>query len=299
MHKKQMNLLQIKNLKKVYSNGTVALDGISMEIKNGMFGLLGPNGAGKSTLMRTLATLQKADSGEVFFNGIDYGVQPGELRKTLGYLPQEFGVYPRISAYDLLDHLAILKGITAAGERRELINYLLQRVNLYEDRHKAVKKFSGGMKRRIGIAQCLIGQPRLIIIDEPTAGLDPGERNRFHNLLADIGQEAIILLSTHIVDDIQKLCSQMAILHQGRLIYQGTPQEAIGRLEGKIWQKEIDRREMEVYGQQFQIISRHMNLGKQVIHVWSERQPAGFQAVPSNLEDVYFLKLQRALRKGA
>ncbi len=287
-----MNQLKIQNLKKTYSNGTKALDGVSLTIENGMFGLLGPNGAGKSTLMRSIAALQKPDEGHLFLNDINIIKQANRLRQNLGYLPQEFGVYPRISAYQLLEHLAILKGIHHPKERKELINYLLDRVNLFQDRNKQVKGFSGGMKQRIGIAQCMIGHPKLIIVDEPTAGLDPAERNRFHNLLADIGQEAIVIISTHIVEDIQKLCTRMAILNQGKVAFNGTPQVAIQELEGKIWQKEINRKDLTQYQQDYHILSQRMNLGKQVIHVWSEQRPLGFQETPSNLEDVYFKKLQ-------
>ncbi len=287
-----MNQLKIKNLKKTYPNGTKALDDVSLTIENGMFGLLGPNGAGKSTLMRSIAALQKPDEGSLFLNDINIIEQANSLRQNLGYLPQEFGVYPRISAYQLLEHLAILKGIHNSKERKELIDYLLERVNLFQDRHKQVKGFSGGMKQRIGIAQCMIGQPKLIIVDEPTAGLDPAERNRFHNLLADVGQEAIVIISTHIVEDIQRLCTRMAILHRGQVAFDGTPQKAIEQLEGKIWQKEIDRKNLAQYQQEYQLLSQRMNLGKQVIHVWSEERPSGFQEAPSNLEDAYFRKLE-------
>ena len=283
-----MNTLKIENLCKSYANGVQALDDVSLKIQNGMFGLLGPNGAGKSTLMRTLVTLQQPDRGTIFFNDIDVLSNPMSLRSILGYLPQEFGVYPRISAYHLLDHLAILKGVSNKLERKELIEYLLQRVNLFEQRNKSVKEFSGGMKQRIGIAQALIGNSKLIIVDEPTAGLDPGERNRFHNLLADLGKEAIVIISTHIVDDVKELCTDMAIMHLGKVLYNGSPQEALASLEGKIWQKEIERKDLSDYARNYQLISHRMHLGKQVIHAFSEQALPGFTTVPANLEDVFF-----------
>lgn len=287
-----MATLKIENLTKVYPNGVKALDNISIEISNGMFGLLGPNGAGKSSLMRTLATLQEADSGTVFLNEIDVLNNPIELRKTLGYLPQEFGVYPKITAEQLLSHIAILKGITNGKERKEIVNYLLQKVNLYEQRNKSVKGFSGGMKQRVGIAQALIGNPQLIIVDEPTAGLDPGERNRFHNLLADVGQEVIIILSTHIVDDVRELCSKMAIMNLGQLVFHGSPTEVIQELKGKVWQKSIARTEVAEYQQKYQVISDKMIAGTPLIHVLSETDPSnGFELVEPNLEDVFFTKI--------
>ena len=222
-----MNILKINNLSKTYPNGVKALDDVSIEIENGMFCLLGPNGAGKSSLMRTLATLQEADSGSAILNDNDIFNQPNELRKVLGYLPQEFGVYPRITAEQLLDHMAILKGISKSSELKELVKYYLNKVNLYDKRNKSVKGFSGGMKQRVGIAQALLGNPKLIIVDEPTAGLDPGERNRFYNLLADVGKEVIVILSTHIVDDVRELCTQMAIMNLGQIVFKGAPQTAI------------------------------------------------------------------------
>lgn len=287
-----MATLKIENLNKVYPNGVKALDNVSIEISNGMFGLLGPNGAGKSSLMRTLATLQEADSGSAFLNDIDILNNPLELRKVLGYLPQEFGVYPKITAEQLLDHIAILKGITNGKERKELINYLLQKVNLYEQRNKSVKGFSGGMKQRVGIAQALIGNPQLIIVDEPTAGLDPGERNRFHNLLADVGQDVVIILSTHIVDDVRELCSNMAIMNLGQLVYQGTPNNVLQELKGKVWQKSIERNQVTEYQQNFRVISDKMVAGNPLIHVLSDSNPGnGFEQVEPNLEDVFFTKI--------
>ncbi|MBE7442868.1 MAG: putative ABC transporter ATP-binding protein YxlF [Flavobacteriales bacterium] len=287
-----MATLKIENLTKVYPNGVKALDNVSIEISNGMFGLLGPNGAGKSSLMRTLATLQEADSGTAFLNDIDILNNPLELRKVLGYLPQEFGVYPKITAEQLLDHIAILKGITNSKERKELVNYLLQKVNLYEQRGKSVKGFSGGMKQRVGIAQALIGSPQLIIVDEPTAGLDPGERNRFHNLLADVGQEVVIILSTHIVDDVRELCSNMAIMNKGQIVYNGTPSNVLQELKGKVWQKSIARNQVEEYQKNYQVISDKMVAGNPLIHVLSESNPGnGFEQVEPNLEDVFFTKI--------
>lgn len=287
-----MSKLIINNLSKTYANGVVALNNVSIEIENGMFGLLGPNGAGKSSLMRTLATLQEADSGAAKLDDIDIFNQPHELRKVLGYLPQEFGVYPKITAQQLLDHLSILKGITNAKERKELVNYLLNKVNLYDKRNKSVKGFSGGMKQRVGIAQALIGNPKLIIVDEPTAGLDPGERNRFYNLLAEVGKEVIVILSTHIVDDIRELCTKMAIMNLGEIVYHGTPQDAIEALQGKVYQKVVNREELEDYANNFAIISNKMVAGQPLIHVFSETDPnQGFEQVKPNLEDVFFSKI--------
>jgi ABC-type multidrug transport system ATPase subunit len=287
-----MATLKIENLSKTYPNGVKALDNVSIEISNGMFGLLGPNGAGKSSLMRTLATLQEADSGSAYLDDINILTQPVELRKVLGYLPQEFGVYAKITAQQLLEHIAVLKGVANKGERKELVEYLLQKVNLYEKRNKSVKGFSGGMKQRIGIAQALIGSPKLIIVDEPTAGLDPGERNRFHNLLADVGQEVIILLSTHIVDDVRELCSNFAIMNLGKIIYHGSPEESISQINGKVWQKKLEREQLKDYQANYQVISDKMVAGKPVIHVYSEQNPMnGFEAVTPNLEDVFFSKI--------
>ncbi|WP_010522017.1 ABC transporter ATP-binding protein [Aquimarina agarivorans] len=287
-----MHKLTINNLTKTYPNGVKALDNISIEITNGMFGLLGPNGAGKSSLMRTLATLQEADSGTATLNDIDIFKQPNELRKVLGYLPQEFGVYPRITAEQLLDHLAILKGVTNTKERKELVNYLLDKVNLYEKRNKSVKGFSGGMKQRVGIAQALIGNPKLIIVDEPTAGLDPGERNRFYNLLAEVGQEVIVILSTHIVDDVRELCTKMAIMNLGNIVYQGTPQNAIDDLNGKIYQKMVPREALQNYADNYAVISNKMVGGQPLIHIYSDVHPnEGFEPIAPNLEDVFFSKI--------
>jgi len=287
-----MNILKINNLSKTYSNGVKALDNVSIEIENGMFGLLGPNGAGKSSLMRTLATLQEADSGEATLNEIDIFKQPNELKKVLGYLPQEFGVYPRITAEQLLDHMAILKGITNSSERKELVKYYLNKVNLYDKRNKSVKGFSGGMKQRVGIAQALLGNPKLIIVDEPTAGLDPGERNRFYNLLADVGKEVIVILSTHIVDDVRELCTQMAIMNMGQIVFNGAPQTAIDELKGKVFQKIVTREELKEYAENYSVISNKMVGGQPLIHVFSEANPNnGFTLVEPDLEDVFFSKI--------
>ena len=287
-----MNKLVITNLNKTYANGVKALDGVSLEIENGMFGLLGPNGAGKSSLMRTLATLQEADSGSAMLNNIDILKQPADLRKVLGYLPQEFGVYPQITAEQLLDHIAILKGIINKGERKELVKYLLDKVNLYDKRKKKVKGFSGGMKQRVGIAQSLIGNPRLIIVDEPTAGLDPGERNRFYNLLADVGKEVIVILSTHIVDDVRELCTNMAVMNLGKVLYQGSPQTAIDELQGRVYSKIVGREELDSYAKEYQVISNKMVAGQPLIHIYNQTNPQnGFELVKPNLEDVFFSKI--------
>ena len=287
-----MATLKINNLTKTYPNGVKALNNVSIEIENGMFGLLGPNGAGKSSLMRTLATLQEADGGTAMLDDIDIFNNPKELRRNLGYLPQEFGVYPRITAKQLLDHMCILKGITNSGERKELVNYLLDKVNLYDKRNKSVKGFSGGMKQRVGIAQALIGNPKLIIVDEPTAGLDPGERNRFYNLLAEVGKEVIVILSTHIVDDVRELCTKMAVMNAGQIVYQGSPQNAIDELDGKVYQRIVAREELKGFANNYSIISNKMVGGQPLIHVFSETNPDnGFELVKPNLEDVFFSKI--------
>ncbi len=290
-----MAQLRISNLSKTYPNGVKALDDVSLEIGNGMFGLLGPNGAGKSSLMRTIATLQEADSGSIFLNDLDIINNPVELRKTLGYLPQEFGVYPRITAAQLLDHMAILKGVTNGRERKELVKYLLNKVNLYKQRDKSVKSFSGGMKQRVGIAQALIGSPQLIIVDEPTAGLDPGERNRFHNLLAEVGEEVVVILSTHIVDDVQELCTDMAIMNLGKIVYNGSPLTVLDDLAGQVWRKQIERSELESYQKTYTVISDKMVAGKPQIHVLSDDNPGeGFESVAPSLEDVFFAKINQS-----
>ncbi|MFH7014299.1 ABC transporter ATP-binding protein [Flavobacterium sp. FlaQc-52] len=294
-----MNSLSIKNLNKTYENGTAALTNVTLEIKNGMFGLLGPNGAGKSTLMRTIATLQEPSSGTVLFNGIDILEDPLFIRENLGYLPQEFGVYPKISAYRLLDHLAILKGIVSKKERHEQILYLLQQTNLLQYKDQAVHSFSGGMRQRFGITQALLGDPKIIIVDEPTAGLDPEERNRFNNLLSEIGENIIVILSTHIVEDVRDLCTRMAIISNGTLILEGNPEKEIDSLKGKIWMKAISKTELQEYKDNFNIISSNLNSGKLHIHVFSEQQPnSGFNLISPDLSAVYFTLLsQNQLKK--
>lgn len=284
--------LSIKNLSKTYANGVKALDNISLELPTGLFGLLGPNGAGKSTLMRTIATLQEPDTGSIHLGDIDVIENKHELRKTLGYLPQEFGVYPKSTALQLLNHLAVLKGITNKAERKEMVEALLHRVNLYDFRNKRVNDFSGGMKQRFGIAQALLGSPNLIIVDEPTAGLDPGERNRFYNLLAEIGENVIVILSTHIVQDVSQLCSNMAIINQGKLLYAGKPNSAIEELNGMVWEKLIDKSEMAALEQKHSIISSRLVSGNPLIHIISTTNPGdGFTQVKADLEDVFFTKV--------
>src|SRR5215469_12086599 len=248
-------MLSIKGLSHIYANGVQALDDVSLEAPLGMFGLLGPNGAGKSTLMRSVATLQTPTSGSIRFGDIDVIAEPEKLRRTLGYLPQDFGVYPRVSAYDLLDHLAVLKGISGRGERKDTVDTLLQQVNLWTVRKKAVASYSGGMRQRFGIAQALIGQPHLIIVDEPTAGLDPEERNRFLNLLAEIGENVVVILSTHIVDDVTDLCSRMAIIHEGRIVIEGEPQALMDQLKGRVWRKTIDKSELAAFEKSHKVIT--------------------------------------------
>lgn len=285
----QENLLQITDLHKTYTNGTQALSGVALELGNGMFGLLGPNGAGKSTLMRIIATLQRADRGQVCFNGTDIAVEPMAVRKALGYLPQEFGVYPRVSAQRLLDYIAVLKGVTNKKERQDQIAYLLNQTNLYAHRKQAVSTFSGGMRQRFGIAQALLGQPRLIIVDEPTAGLDPQERYRFLNLLSEIGEHIIVLLSTHIVEDVQELCTKMAIMVNGRIVQQGSPAALCQSLEGKLWQKQVSKPELRAFRGALPILSQRLQAGKIQVRVLSDTAPGdGFVAVEPDLESLYF-----------
>jgi len=287
--------LRIENLSKVYPNGVRALDGVSLTIPHGLFGLLGPNGAGKSTLMRILATLQEADSGSVTLNGLNVLKQKEEVRKILGYLPQDFGVYPKISALDMLDHLALLKGFVRSRERRELVQALLQRVNLYEVRKKALSGFSGGMRQRFGIAQALIGDPTLLIVDEPTAGLDPSERNRFYNLLSEVGENVIVILSTHIVQDVMELCTNTAIIDHGRVMFSGAPDLAIRDLDGKIWQRTIAKSELADYEKRFKVISNKLVAGRPQIHIYSDVLPEdGFLPTAPNLEDVFFSRVSAA-----
>ncbi len=287
-----MNTLKIAQVSKTYANGVKALNNVNLTISNGMFGLLGPNGAGKSSLMRTLATLQEPTSGTILFNDINSIENPQALRNHLGYLPQEFGVYPKISAYELLDHMAVLKGIGNKKERKEQVLALLQQTNLYQHRKKSVSTFSGGMRQRFGIAQALLGSPKLIIVDEPTAGLDPEERNRFHNLLSEIGENVIVLLSTHIVEDVRDLCSNMAIMGEGQIISQGKPSELIKGLVDKIWQRTINKKDLEAFKTAFNVLSSQLHSGQILLHVLSDNKPeSGFELVHPNLEDVYFSTL--------
>lgn len=284
--------LKIQQLTKSYHNGVKALDGITLGIPNGLFGLLGPNGAGKSSLMRTLATLQLPDSGQIHFDGDNVLQNPQEMRNKLGYLPQDFGVYPKISAIDLLNHLAVLKGLQNKNERKEQVISLLQQTNLYEVRKRSVSTFSGGMRQRFGIAQALLGNPQLIIVDEPTAGLDPQERNRFHDLLSEIGEARVVILSTHIVEDVNDLCPEMAVMAKGKLILQGKPSDLIQKLDGKIWRKVIDKVNLAHYSAAFNIISTKIISGKLHVFVLADQFPApGFEPFYPGLEEVYFSAL--------
>ncbi len=281
--------LKIEGLSKTYANGVRALSDVSLTIPHGMYGLLGPNGAGKSTLMRTIATLQEADSGSITLGEIDVLKQKDELRKRLGYLPQEFGVYPRIPAQDMLNHLAILKGIGGSRQRKELVEAMLKRCNLYDLRKKALTSFSGGTRQRFGIAQALIGNPQLLIVDEPTAGLDPGERNRFYNLLAEVGEQVIVILSTHIVEDVTDLCTKMAIIHEGRVLYEGKPDDAVAQLKDRVWQRSIAKADLPSYEQRYRVISNRLVGGRPHLHVLSAQSPEdGFVPSVPDLEDVFF-----------
>ncbi|MEZ5560249.1 MAG: ABC transporter ATP-binding protein [Pseudomonadales bacterium] len=284
--------LVIEGLHKTYANGVRALDNVSLTVPRGMFGLLGPNGAGKSTLMRTVATLQTPDSGRVRLDDLDVLARPTELRRCLGYLPQEFGAYPRTSPEVMLDHIASLKGVTGRGERRSLVEQLLVQTNLWDVRRKSIDTFSGGMKQRFGIAQALIGNPRLIIVDEPTAGLDPAERRRFHNLLARIGQDVVIILSTHIVEDVADLCSRMAIMGQGRILVEGEPERLRARLDGRLWRRIVPMAEASALRARLPVVSTRLVAGQVEIRVVAESAPeAGFTAAVPTLEDVYFATL--------
>jgi len=288
--------LSIKNISKTYANGLKALDNVNLTIGKGMFGLLGPNGAGKSSLMRTIAGLQAPDSGEIFLGNLNALTQKEELRKVLGYLPQDFGFYPKVNAVELLNHIAILKGISNKSERKEIVEGLLHQTNLFEARKRNVSEYSGGMRQRFGIAQALLGNPKLIIVDEPTAGLDPMERNRFHNLLSEIGENTIVILSTHIVDDVKNLCNRVVVLTSGHIILDGTPKGVIDDFQGKIWKKLIEKSEVEVAKEQYQVISTHISEGKVEIRVFAEMQPdADFIPVESNLEDVYFSSITKKM----
>lgn len=288
-----MNSLSIKNLTKTYANGVQALSNISLEINNGMFGLLGPNGAGKSSLMRTIVGLQAANSGEILLNGTNVIENPMFIKEQLGFLPQDFGVYPKISAYDLLNHIAVLKGVFNKTARKEQIESLLEKVNLSSQKNKEVHTFSGGMRQRFGVAQALLGNPKIIIVDEPTAGLDPEERNRFNGLLSEIGSERIVILSTHLVEDVRNLCSQMAIMQNGKVLLQGNPNDFVTELKGKIWQKQISKEALEKYKSNFHVIASHYVGGKLNIQVFSEEILSDFEAVQPSLEEVYFKTLNQ------
>ncbi|UUC43848.1 ABC transporter ATP-binding protein [Flavobacterium cerinum] len=289
-----MNSLQINKLSKRYSNGTQAMQEISLQIGNGIFGLLGPNGAGKSTLMKTIAGLQQPDSGSLLFNGTDIVADPFYIKKQLGYLPQDFGVYPKISAYDLLDHLAVLKGVENKKERKEQILALLEKTNLLAYKNKAVSSFSGGMRQRFGVAQALLGAPKIIIVDEPTAGLDPEERNRFNTLLSEIGEQVIVILSTHLVEDVRNLCTQMAIIQEGSVKAYGEPITFIRQLDGCIWHKRIDKKELDFFREKYHVISVQLFAGQQSVTIFSETDPGeGFSMKSQDLEDVYFYQLSK------
>ena len=290
-------MLTIENLTHVYGNGTRALDDVSLSIPKGMFGLLGPNGAGKSTLMRSIATLQSPTSGAIRFGDIDVVKDPEQLRRVLGYLPQDFGVYPRVSAYDMLDHMAVLKGISNGKDRKATVEALLNQVNLWPVRGKALAGFSGGMCQRFGIAQALIGNPELIIVDEPTAGLDPEERNRFLNLLAEVGENVVVILSTHIVEDVTDLCPRMAVLASGKIQLEGSPVELTHALEGRVWRKTIDKADLAAQQASRNVISTRLFAGRTVIHVLSDTNPGdGFERAPGGLEDVYLATVNASRR---
>ncbi|MDN4163944.1 ABC transporter ATP-binding protein [Cytophagales bacterium LB-30] len=294
------NTLEITELTKTYPNGIQALNSVSLRLSNGMFGLLGPNGAGKSTLMKTLAGLQAADSGRIMFNGIDLAEHPDYIKKQLGFLPQDFGVYPKVSAYDLLMHLAVLKGLTNAQARKEQVLSLLDKVNLYAFRHKEVHTFSGGMRQRFGIAQALLGNPQLVIVDEPTAGLDPEERNRFNDFLAEIGEDIIVILSTHLVEDVKNLCTQMAIMNHGTVLAMGAPTDFLQAMKGRLWEKTIARKERAAYESQYRVLSSQLTRGQLSLHIESEENPQnGFSPLAPNLEDVYFSYLKKSAHVSA
>jgi ABC-type multidrug transport system ATPase subunit len=291
--------LRIRNLSKTYANGVVALDKVTLSIPAGMFGLLGPNGAGKSTLMRILATLQECDAGSVFLDDIDVLDEKDTVRRLLGYLPQDFGVYPKVTAYELLDHFAMLKGLSHKARRREVVDGLLQQTNLFEVRHQRLGGFSGGMRQRFGIAQALLGDPRLIIVDEPTAGLDPQERVRFHNLLSDIGDDKTVLLSTHIVSDVADLCANMAIINKGRVLLCGEPQKLIYDIEDSIWARFVTKAELPLFQQRHAVISTRLMTGRTLIHVYADQDPGdGFEPAQATLDDVYFATIAGRYQPG-
>nr|WP_315475863.1 ABC transporter ATP-binding protein [uncultured Undibacterium sp.] len=288
-------MLSIKNLNKVYANGVHAINNVNLEIPNGLFGLLGPNGAGKSSLMRTIATLQEPDTGSIDFNGLNVLQDKEGLRRQLGYLPQDFGVYPKVSAEDLLNHFAVLKGITNKADRKQSVEALLRQTNLWEARKRGLGTYSGGMRQRFGIAQALLGSPKLVIVDEPTAGLDPDERNRFLNLLSEIGEQVVVILSTHIVEDVTDLCPRMAMIAKGQVLVQGEPQAAIELLQNKVWRCSVSKEALPSYQEKFTVLTTRLVAGKPQINVYSETQPDdGFRQVEANLEDVYFLQLRKS-----
>lgn len=287
-------ILNISNLSKTYSNGLKALSGINLTIENGMFGLLGPNGAGKSSLMRTIATLQEPSTGTIFLDDLDVVSNKEEMRRYLGYLPQDFGFYPKVSAEDMLHHFAILKGISNKSERKEVCDALLHQTNLYEVRSRYIGDYSGGMRQRFGIAQALLGNPKVVIVDEPTAGLDPQERNRFHNLLSEVGENIIVILSTHIVEDVRNLCPNMAIMNLGQVLYNGKTSGALDLINGKIWKSRISKEELQSYRERYKVISTRVVEGKIEVHAFGEERPApGFEVVTPDLEDVYFSYINR------
>ncbi|GAA4641605.1 ABC transporter ATP-binding protein [Pontixanthobacter gangjinensis] len=292
-------MLELQNVTHIYPNGTRALDDVTLSIPKGMYGLLGPNGAGKSTLMRTVATLQTPSSGSITFGDLDILQEAEELRKRLGYLPQDFGVYPRVSAYDMLDHMAVLKGVGSSKERKETVETLLEQVNLWDVRKKAIAGFSGGMRQRFGIAQALIGNPDLIIVDEPTAGLDPEERNRFLNLLAEIGENVVVILSTHIVEDVADLCPRMAVIVEGSIKLEGAPKDLIDKSRGTIWGKTIPRGELEAHREKYEVISTRLFAGNTIVHIMSDKDPGDdFKPADGGLEDVYFSTLASTRRSA-
>ena len=293
-------MLEINGLTKTYGNKVRALDGVSLSIPKGMFGLLGPNGAGKSSLMRTIATLQAPDEGTIRFGEIDVLREPQRLRATLGYLPQDFGVYPRMSARAMLDHLAVLKGIADAKERKRVVEGLLEQTNLAQHAKKSVASYSGGMRQRFGIAQALLGDPQLIIVDEPTAGLDPEERNRFHNLLSEIGENVVVILSTHIVEDVSDLCPQMAIMNEGRIVAGGKPGDLVAGLDGKVWATTVDKADLAAVRERFAVISERLTMGRVRVHVIADEKPGdAFEPVTANLEDVYFATIRQGNKSRA
>lgn len=287
-------LLKISQLSKTYPTGLKALSDINLEIKNGMFGLLGPNGAGKSSLMRTIATLQEPSTGSIFLDDLNVIDNKEEMRKLLGYLPQDFGFYPKVSAEDMLEHFAILKGISNKAERKEVCQALLNQTNLYDVRHRYIGDYSGGMRQRFGIAQALLGNPKVVIVDEPTAGLDPQERNRFHNLLSEVGENIIVILSTHIVEDVRNLCPNMAVMNLGQVLYHGPTNQSLQAITGKIWKQLIAKEELQQYREQYKIISTRVVEGKILIHAFAEQAPSpAFSPVEPDLEDVYFSYINR------